>query len=169
MNKTIKTLQDALSYELSGMLYTEDKIRHEFEACSHHITSSSVKKVIRTYIENSENVKLKLERVFNYLMIEPAPRRNEVINKLIDETQHLLTYAGSPHLKDILMIGCIRNINAYKTAAYQTSYLMAIELEMDTPADMIQQILEWEVNTGKALSSLSIHEFNHMEDLTAIN
>jgi ferritin-like metal-binding protein YciE len=169
MNKSIKTLQDALSYELQGMLYTEEKVSNEFKACSCHITSPEVMNVIQAYIENAENVKLRLERVFNYLMIEPVYRKNEVINKMIEETQHLLTYATSPHLKDILMIGCIKNINAYKTASYQTSYLMAVELEMDTPADLIQQNLEWEVNTGKSLSGLSIREFNKIEELTFLN
>jgi ferritin-like metal-binding protein YciE len=169
MNKTIGTLQDALSYQLQGMLYAEDKLCDEFKACRHHITSPEVKSVIQAYIENTENVKLKLDRVFNYLMIEPERRKNAVITKMIDETQHLLTYTSSPHLKDILMIGCIKNINAYKTASYQTSYLMAVELQMDTPADLIQQVLEWEVNTGKALTKLSIVEFNNIEDLTISN
>lgn len=165
MNKTIGTLQDALAFELQGMLYVEDKVSREFKTSKRHITSPEVKNVIEAYIENAENVKLKLDRVFNYLMIEPEIRKNEVINKMIDETQLLLNYTSSPHLKDILMIGCIENINAYKTASYQTSYLMAVELEMDTPADLIQQVLEWEVNTGKLLYGLSIREFNKIEDL----
>jgi ferritin-like metal-binding protein YciE len=169
MNKTIKTLQDALSYQLQGMLFTEDKVRVEFKACSHHITSTEVKKIIQAYIDNADNVKLKLDRIFNYLMIEPRPRKNEVINKMIDETQHLMTCASSPHLKDILMISCVKNINAYKTASYQTCYLMAVELQMDTPADLIQQILEWELNTCKSLGGLSIREFNNIEDLTISN
>lgn len=169
MKNTIKTLQDALSYHLQGMLYTENKVSDEFLNCRHHISSDGVKKVIQTYLNNAENVKLKLERVFNYLMVEPVARKNEVIDKMIEETQDLLSYASSPHLKDILMIGCIKNINAYKTASYQTSYLLAAELEMDTPADLIQQVLEWEVSTGKSLSGLSIREFNNIENLTTSN
>ena len=169
MNKNIKTLQDALSYELQGILYAEDKVSDELQTRCRYITSPDVKKVIQEYIENSDNVKLMLNRVFNYLMIEPAPRKNQVINKMIDETKYLLTHATSPHLKDILMIDCVKNINAYKTASYQTSYLMAVELEMDTPADLIQQVLEWELNAGRSLSRLSIREFNNIEDLTFSN
>ena len=166
MSKEIKTLQDALAYELQGMVYGEKKLNHEFHNCRNYVTSAEVRHVIEEYVDNADNVNLKLERIFNYLMVEPIARKNEVINKLIDETQHLLTYTTSPHLKDILMIGCIRNVNAYKAASYQTSYLMATELEMDTPADLIQQILELELNTGKALSCLSIHEFNKINDPT---
>jgi len=46
---------------------------------------------------------------------------------------------------------------------------MAVELQMDTPADLIQQILEWELNTCKSLGGLSIREFNNIEDLTISN
>jgi ferritin-like metal-binding protein YciE len=169
MEKTIRTLQEALSYELQGILFAEDKVRNEFQARFRDIRSQDVKKVIQAYIENADNVKLMLNRVFNYLMIEPAPRKNEVINKMIDETKYLLTHATTPHLKDILMIDCVKNINAYKIAGYQTIYLMAVELEMDTPADLIQQVLEWELDTARSLSGLSIREFNKIEDLTFSN
>lgn len=169
MNKSIGTLQDALSYQLQGMLNAEDRLGNELKICSHQITSPEVKELIQSYIDNTENNKLKLDRVFNYLMIEPVPRKHEVIKKMLDETQHLLTCVSSPHLKDVLMIGCVKNINAYMVATYQTSYLMAVELEMDTPTDLIQQILEGEMNTDKSLSGLSIREFNKIEDLTFSN
>ena len=95
-------------------------------------------------------------------MQEPARHKNEVVVKMMDETHHLLSYASSPHLKDILMIGCIQNINAYKTAGYRNAFLFAVELELDTAADLVQQMLDWELATGKRLSALSIHEFNKL-------
>jgi len=160
MSKKIKTLQDALSYQLLGLLYSEKKVSEEFNNCSHHVTSSDVKTVIKNYVDNAENVTLKLERIFGYLMLDPVPRKNEVINKMIDETQYLLTYATSPDLKDILMISCMKNINAYKTASYQSCYLMAVELELDAAADLLQEILTWETATGKSLGTISISAFN---------
>lgn len=166
MKKTIKTLHDALVYQLQGMLYAEDKITHEFQLCSHHITSNEVRKVIEEYLSNSNDIKLKLDRVFNYLMVEPVKRKNQVIDKMIDETQVLLSSANSPHLKNVLMIGCIKNINAYKTACYQTSYLIAVELELDTPADLIQQVLEWETDVSRSLNRLAFHEFYNVADHT---
>jgi len=160
MTKAIKTLQDALSHQLLGLLYAENKVGEEFNICNHHITSPEVRTVIKNYIGNAENVTLKLNRIFSYLMLEPVARKNAVINKLIEETQYLLTYTTSPHLKDILMIGCMKNINAYKIACYQTCYLMAVELELDTAGDLLQQILEWEIATEKSLRSIAIVEFN---------
>jgi ferritin-like metal-binding protein YciE len=162
MRKTIKTLQDALTYQVQGLLYAEQKIGEAFKTCSHHLGSEDVKDALEDYVDNAGNVTIKLDRIFNYLLIEPIARKNEVILTMIEETQFLLTYTAHQHLKDILMIGCIKNINAYKTVNLQNCYLMAVELELDTVADLLQQILEWELAVGKRLASLSIHEFNKL-------
>jgi ferritin-like metal-binding protein YciE len=164
MNKTIATLHDALAYQLRGLLYAERKISEEISTFRHHISSAEVNTVLQNYADNAGNVTLKLDRIFSYLMIEPVARKNEIIDKMIDETRHLLTYTSTPHLKDILMIACIKNINAYKTASLLTADLIAVELELDAATDLIEEILEWELTTGRELVALSIFEFNNMND-----
>lgn len=117
-------------------------------------------------MDNAGNVKLKLERVFNYLMLEPVPCGNEVIDKMIEETQHLLSATRVAKLKDILMVGCVRTINAYKASLLQTAYMMTVELELDVATDLIQQLLDWEHSTGKKLGGLFLHEFNVFNGVT---
>jgi ferritin-like metal-binding protein YciE len=82
------------------------------------------------------------------------------VDELITETRLMLSSAVSENLKDLLTVGCIQNINAYKIACYRSAYLMAVELELDTATDLLQQVLEWEVETSKILARLSIEEFN---------
>lgn len=163
MKKKINTIQDALAYQVKGLVYAETKVRSEFEACRAQITSADVKTEVQKYINSTDNKLLKLERTFNYLMQEFASRKNAVITKLIEETQYMLSNTPSAHLKDILMVACIQNINAYKIASYRSAYLFAVELELDPVADLLQQILDWEVETGKTLGSLAIHEFNKID------
>lgn len=160
MKRTINTLHEALADQLQGLFYTETKVKDEFQICKQQITSPELKAEIQLYVDDADNKLKKLDRIFNYLMQEPAPRRNEVIVKMIEETHRLLNYTSSAHLRDILMVGCIQNVNAYKIASYKTAYLFALELELDTAADLVQQILEWELATSKTLATLSIHEFN---------
>lgn len=159
MKMNIQTFEDALAYQLQGLFYAERTLREEFETCSSEITSDEVKTAIRKYIESADDKMLKMKRIFNYLL-KPIERKNEVINKLLDETHQLLSYVTSPHLKDILMVSCIQNINAYKLAGYKTAYLFAVELEMDTAADLVQEVIAWEQQTAKELNELSIEEFN---------
>lgn len=164
MKTKINTIQDALAYQIKGLLFAEIKVRTEFKACKRQITSAEVKSEVEKYINSTENKLLKLERMFNYLMQEPTSRKNAVILKLLEETQHMLANTPSAHLKDILMVACIQNVNVYKIASYRTAYLFAVELELDAVADLVQQILDWETETGKNLASLSIHEFNKSDN-----
>ena len=163
MKQNIKTLQDALAYQLQGLFYAETQVRSEFSDCSRDITSGPVKSELERYIESTENKLLKLERIFNYLMRERLIRKNAVIDRLLEETRHMLTYAAPGHLKDILMISCIQNINAYKISSYKTAYLFSVELELDTASDLLQQVIEWELQTSKDLNALSIQEFNKLD------
>jgi ferritin-like metal-binding protein YciE len=164
MDKPIKTLQDALTYQIQGLLQAERKVGEAFKTFSPYISSAEVKELTGAYVRNTDNVTCKLDRAFNYMMTEPVFRKNEIVDKMIDETEYLLTYTAPSYLKDIVMIGCLENINAYKASALQTAYLMAVELELDTVADLLQQILSWELVTSKQLTDLSIHEFNKLND-----
>src|SRR5690606_28336160 len=118
--------------------------------------SSAIRIEIQHYVDHADSKILKLERAFNYLMKEPLTRQNETINELVKETHQMLESTTSTHLRDILTIGCVQNINAYKIANYRSAYMFAVEMELDTVTDLLQQILEWEIDTNKALSTLAI-------------
>lgn len=158
--KTINSLTDALAFILQGLYFTETKLKKEFPACCSNISSINVRTEINIYASIADDKLLKLERIFNYLMKEPLTRDNAVMNELMNETHKIIAATTSSHLKDILSIGCIQNINAYKVSNYRSAYMMAVELELDTATDLLQQILEWEIETGKVLAALSIEEFN---------
>ena len=168
MKKNIHTLQDTLAFQLQGLYFAEKLLKEEFRECSHEINSKKLKEQINAYASDAENKLLKIDRIFNYLMQEPEPRRNKVIVKLLKETKDMLAFTDSPHLKDIIIVGCLQNINAYKISSLKTAYMFTVELELDTAADLLQQILEWELEMAKALSNLAIEEFNRGDALLEI-
>lgn len=163
MKATINSLNDALAFVLQGLHYTETQLKYEFLSCCSAVASPRIRHEINNYVSSADNKLLKLERVFNYLMVEPVTRPNKVISELISETHKMLASTTSPHLRDVLSIGCLQNINAYKISNYRSAYMIAVELELDTATDLLQQVLEWEVETSKVLSTRSIEEFNNAQ------
>ena len=163
MKRPLKTLRDALAFQLAGLYYAETKVKDELKSCSEHLFLPILKREIKKYLESSDSKLLKLERIFNYLMQEPKGRKNKVFNELMDETKKMILSTNSPHLKDILMISCVQNICSYKVSSYKTAYLFAVELELDIVADLIQHILAREVKTGTMLAELAIEEFNRIQ------
>ena len=163
MKTKINSLNDALAFLLQELYYTETKLKEEFPPCCSEITSRKIRSEIENYTGSADNKMLKLERVFNYLMKEPISRKNDVVNALLNETHQVLSATTSTHLRDILSIGCLQNINAYKIAGYRSAYMFAVEMELDTATDLLQQILEWEIDSSKSLSALAIEEFNNAQ------
>jgi ferritin-like metal-binding protein YciE len=160
MKEKINSLNDALAFLLDGLYQTETKAASEFQACCGKIHSLRLQEVVSQYVGSAQDKLLKLDRVFSYLMKDPEHRANKVVDELLTETRLMVSLATSENLKDVLTIGCIQNINAYKIAGYKSAYLMAVELELDTATDLLQQVLAWEIETSRELAGLSIEEFN---------
>lgn len=163
MKTKINSLNDALTFLLQGLYFTETRLKEEFPSCCSEITSRKIRSEIEKYTGSADSKMLKLERVFNYLMKEPLSRKNDVIKELMDETHQILAATTSTHLRDILVIGCLQNINAYKIASYRSAYMFAVEMELDTATDLLQQILEWEIDSNKSFYALAIEEFNRVQ------
>ncbi len=161
MKTSIHTLQDTLAYQLEGLYYGEKRVADELEKIFSCPSAPRLQEEIRKYARSTSDKQLKLERIFNYLMHEPEPKKNKVVNKLLEDTAEMLSYTDSSHLRNILVVSCLQNINAYKVSALKIAYMFTLELELDAASDLLQQILEWELETGKALSRISIEEFNN--------
>ncbi len=165
MNAPINTLQDALAFQLQGLLYTENKLKGAVSHLDPEMSSPGMVKGITNYLKSSAHKLVKLERIFNYLMQEPHTRRNDVVNKILYEEDSMLSFTSSPHLKSLLVVSSLQSINAYKISAYNIAYVFAIELGLEAPANLLQQILEWELDAKKNLSKIAITEFNKMNEV----
>lgn len=168
MKRNIHTVQDALAFQLQGLYYAEKKMKAELEQCAYEITSEKLRTEISRYADAAENKLSKLERIFDYLMQEAETRKNKAVVTLLEETKEVMNFTDSLHLKDILMVSCLQNINAYKISTLKVAYMFTAELEMDTASDLLQQLLEAELETGKSLSSLAIEEFNKGQELAGV-
>ena len=160
MKTKIKTLSDALTFLLQGLYFAENALTKEFASCCGAVSSPKIRKTIQSYIASCYDKKLKIERISNYLMKEPLSRNNEVITSMIKETQTMLSSSNSEALRDVLSIACLQNINTYKISGYRSAHMMAAELELDAVTNLVQQILDWELETQRDLSVLLSEEFN---------
>jgi len=163
MKTIIHSTNDALTYLLQGLYYTEAKLKDTLPGCFAAISSARIRDEFSNYVDSSANKLLKLDRAFNYLMTDQVTRRNDAIHQLMLEMHHILEATPSPHLRNILSVGYLQNINTYKISCYRSAYLFAVELELDTVTDLLQHIFEWEVESSKVLSQLALEEFTKQE------
>jgi ferritin-like metal-binding protein YciE len=162
MKNKINSVEDAFVYHLQQLIYTESRIKNGIFSEGIAAASPRIKQELRDYADSSYSKLLKLERIFNYLMREPDEIKSALLMQMMGETVNVIHQTSSHTLKDILIVNAFRTINAIKASNYKNAYLFSVELELDTPADLLQQILEWEIASGKTLSRLTIAEFNNI-------
>lgn len=111
------------------------------------------------YAESSDHKRLKLDRMFSYLMDEPSTKTNTVMSKLFEDTLLRVKHSISDKISSLALISGFQLVNQYKITAYKTAFMYSLELGLDAVSDLLHQIIEWERKTERALAELSNKEF----------
>lgn len=159
MKKAITKLEDVLALDLQSLYASEVTLKKKIGGIISATDSQQLKEILKKYAESSDHKRLKLDRMFSYLMVEPS-EVNTTIAKLLDESQHRAKHIVSDKIKQLVLISDFQQINHFKICCYKTAMMYALELELDTIVDLLHQIIEWESKTEKALSDLCVKEFN---------
>jgi ferritin-like metal-binding protein YciE len=161
MKNAIRTLGDVLAVEIQSLYCGEASLKRKLEEIISAAPSKRLQEILQKYSESSADKQLKLDRILYYLMVEPSSQVNTIIDKLLDETLHRTKYIVSDEIKTRVIISDFEQINHFKITAYKTALLYSLELELDTVSDLLNQIIEWERKTRKALNDLYLEEFNN--------
>ena len=156
--KQFNTLNDALAFQLSSMYDAEKKIQQGMAQFCDYTNFIHLQNEIEKYIEQSSNKITKLERIFNYLMEEPAGNTNNIVGMMLDEIATNVKNANSPRLRDLMLTSSLLAMNHYKLGIYSCAEVIALELEVETVSDLLREILTWERETGKSLSRIAMEE-----------
>lgn len=166
MKKAFTKLEDILSLELQGLYDGEKILKEEINAILPYTDVEELKSILINYAESSDHKRLKLDRMFSYLMEEPSSKVNTVMNKLLEDTRLRAKHSLSDKIKSLVLISGFQLINHYKIIAYKTALMYSLELELDTVSDLLHQVIEWERKTERALAELSNKEFRKSSDAT---
>ena len=158
--KTINTLEDALTMELENLYCGELKLLEGFTKIDSIIHSEKLRYILHRYIESCNSKRLKLSRALSYLHHEPHACSFNVIEELIEESFKRLHFAQEPDVQEQMLINCVERINSYKICVYEAALRYAEELNLETVADLLLTIIEWEKKTKRELVELSVHMFN---------
>lgn len=163
MKNKLTNLTEVLAYQLEGMYDTEKKLQHSIPICVEVIKLEILKLEVKKYGELATDKRTKLKRIFSYLLIERFGRKNKVIDSLLKDTQEMIKYASTDHLRDAVVLACMESINHYKIANYNTALAFAIELNLETVSDLLHEILAWEKETATVLTKIAFEELNKKE------
>jgi ferritin-like metal-binding protein YciE len=160
MKKLISTLEDALAFELQSLYDGERRLKDKINSISPAIEQETLNAVLKKYAESADHKRLKIDRMFSYLSQEPDSRINEVLDKLLEETQERLKWSVPGKIRNLMLISAFQHINQYKISSYKTALTFAMELELENVTDLLLQVVDWERKTNKALMDIALKEFS---------
>lgn len=153
--KKLNRLEDALVMQLNDMYQAEKRLLESIPEHLGKVTDADLKNELIAYHRMANDKILKLERVFSYLMTEPSTKKNLVIESLMSKTHQMQELAGNRALCDVLLAVCIRTVNHYKIAGYETARAFAEELGLETPELLLSEIARWEQAAERTFSKIA--------------
>jgi len=162
MKRKFNSLFDVLEYTLQGLNATEVMLIGDFGTITDQLTSATTRYEVDSYLGTLRDHQLGIERVFTYLMRNDLTRTNAVVRQMAHETHALLLHTNQAYLKEIFIITTLQGIVAYKISLYRTAYQIALELELETPADILEQLLESEMDAAKSFERISLTQFTNV-------
>lgn len=152
----MKTLQDLFLAELKDMYDAEHRISKALPKMARAATCDELKEAFLTHQKESEGHVTKLEKVFQIIDEKAKGEPCEATIGLLKEGDELAAdFKGSPAINAAL-IGAAQKVEHYEIATYGCLREWAELLGYDDAATLLQEILDEEKATNKALTELSL-------------
>jgi ferritin-like metal-binding protein YciE len=150
-----KTLEDLFKENLKDIYYAERKILVALPKMAEAVNSNELRAAFEKHVKETEGQVERLQQVFK-LLNEPAKGKTcPAILGLVEEGEEVMEdFEDSPAL-DAGLLGGAQAVEHYEIARYGTLIAWAQQLGMTEAAQLLQQTLEEEKATDKALTKLA--------------
>jgi ferritin-like metal-binding protein YciE len=151
----MKTLQDLFFDELADIYDAEHRIAKALPKMAKAATSAPLKKAFEIHLKETEGHSKKVEEIFGCFDRKPKAKPCEATIGLLKEgTEIAAAFKGSPAINAAL-IAAAQKVEHYEMATYGCLHEWAKLLGNKKAAGLLQEILDEEGETNKALTLLA--------------
>jgi ferritin-like metal-binding protein YciE len=151
----MKTLQDLFFNELSDIYDAEHRIAKALPKMAKAATSAPLKKAFELHLKQTEGHAKKVEEIFACFERKPKAKTCEATVGLLKEGDEIaVSFEGSPAINAAL-IAAAQKVEHYEMATYGCLHEWAKMLGNNKAAGLLQEILDEEGATNKALTVLA--------------
>jgi len=147
---------DALFHDtLKDIYYAEKKILSALPKMAKAAESDDLRAAFEKHHDETEGQIARLEQVFEAIDAKPQGKKCAAIEGILDEGQEIIKeYKGSPAL-DAGMLAAAQAVEHYEISRYGTLRTWAEELGLEDVAKLLEETLEEEEATDRALTELA--------------
>jgi ferritin-like metal-binding protein YciE len=153
--KHLNDLNQALTYHLEGMYDAEKKLQKILPELLEDTNSDELKSEMSSVLLHVNDTRIKLKRIFSYLLSGPYRRKNKVIDQLLKEAILSPKITSTPELTDVRLLSVLHAVVSYQISVYRSAKFIAAVLDLDTVVDQLDEIIAWREQTDRALTKMT--------------
>lgn len=150
-----KTLEDLFKENLKDIYYAERKILVALPKMAKAVNSNELRAAFEKHVKETEGQVQRLQQVFKLLKQPAKGKTCPAILGLVEEGEEVMEDFEDSHALDAGLLAGAQAVEHYEIARYGTLIAWAEQLDMTEVAQLLQQTLEEEKATDKALTSLA--------------
>lgn len=151
----LSTLEDLLVEELKDLYSAENQLLKAIPKMAKAATSAELRKGFEKHLKQTEEHVKRLEQVCEELGVSPKGKKCKGMEGLVEEGGDAIKEEADPDVKDASLIAAAQRVEHYEMAGYGCVRTYAKLLGYDSAAKLLQQTLDEEGDTDKALTKLA--------------
>jgi ferritin-like metal-binding protein YciE len=150
----LESLQDLFLNELKDIYNAEKQIVRALPRMAKAAEAPELSQAFTKHLRETEGHVGRLERIFKSLGQTPRGKTCKGMQGLLEEGKEILEEDGAPQVIDAALISAAQRVEHYEIAAYGCLRTYAQLLGMNDADRLLEQTLQEEEATDKALTSL---------------
>lgn len=149
-------LEKFFTDQLKDMYYAEQQMLKALDEMMQATTTEELEDAFEQHKRQTERHVKRLEKVFKLIGAEPSGKKCEAIDGLIKEAKGIIseTKEGSA-TRDAALIIASQKIEHYEIATYGSLVQLALTMDLDRAAEILEKTLQEEEDTDRELTSIA--------------
>ena len=160
MKTSISNLNQVLAFQLEGMYEIVKNLQNAVPVAIKSTTSPATKDLLRSCAENLAEQRLKLKRIFGYILNGPFGRKAGTIADVIVPFKEISERNAEDPLRDILYMTSMQAASQFTITSYTDARYIAMRLELDTVVRLLDEMLNGEEAFLHRLRCYSAQQIN---------
>jgi ferritin-like metal-binding protein YciE len=149
-------LEKFFTDQLKDMYYAEQQMLKALDEMQQATTTEELEDAFEHHKKQTERHVKRLEKVFKLIGAEPSGKKCDAIDGLIKEAKGIIseTKEGSA-TRDAALIIASQKIEHYEIATYGSLVQLALTMDLDRAAEILEKTLQEEEDTDRELTSIA--------------
>ena len=150
------TPRDLLIQEIKDLYSAESQLIKVLPRMAKAAGQAELKNTFLRHLDETKRRSQRIEKIMTALDASPRGRRCRVMEGMLEEVRDVIENDASPVIRDLALIAAAQKVGHYEMAGYGCARTLADLIGESELADTLQETLDEEGATDKALTEIAM-------------